>query len=140
MISVYKGVAHPWMSDVMGHMTTRHYVAMFDDASYHFLHEVFGWTGESVASSALGWVDARHVIEYQAEVSAGDLLEIRAGLRRVGGKSITVIYEMYNLQRNELAATLESSCVLFDTDARKAVTIPEEMRAKTADYLLPDPG
>ena len=32
---VQKSVAHPWMCDVLGHLTTRHYVAMFDDAAYH---------------------------------------------------------------------------------------------------------
>ena len=45
MVLVQKSVAHPWMCDVLGHMTTRHYVAMFDDAAYHMLYNVFGWTG-----------------------------------------------------------------------------------------------
>ena len=47
MVLVQKSVAHPWMCDVLGHMTTRHYVAMFDDAAYHMLYNVFGWTGSS---------------------------------------------------------------------------------------------
>ena len=38
MVLVQKNVAHPWMCDVLGHMTTRHYVAMFDDAAYHMLY------------------------------------------------------------------------------------------------------
>ena len=28
---VHKGVAHPWQCDVLGHLTTRFYVAMFDE-------------------------------------------------------------------------------------------------------------
>lgn len=137
MVLAYKGVAHPWLSDVMGHMTTRHYVAMFDDASYHFLHEVFQWDAGAVADG-LGWADVRHVIEYKAEVSTGDILEVRAGLRRLGGKSITVMYEMTNLSKGELSATLESSCVLFDTHARKAVTLTDTMRERATKYLLPE--
>jgi acyl-CoA thioester hydrolase len=138
MLLAYKGVAHPWLSDVMGHMTTRHYVAMFDDASYHFLHAVFGWSGESVAAQGLGWVDVRHVIEYQAEVSTGDILEVHAGLQRIGGKSITILYEMRNLSTGELSATLESSCVLFDTNARKAVALDDEMRQQAQSQLIPE--
>jgi len=42
MVLVQKNVAHPWMCDILGHMTTRHYVAMFDDAAYHMLYTVFG--------------------------------------------------------------------------------------------------
>ena len=78
MLIVNKGIAQPWECDVMGHMTTRFYVAMFDDASYHFLFTVFGWTISGHESRKFGWADARHVIEYKSEVSAGDVLEIRA--------------------------------------------------------------
>jgi acyl-CoA thioester hydrolase len=138
MLLAYKGVAHPWLADVMGHMTTRHYVAMFDDASYHLLYEVFGWSGESVAADGLGWADVKHVIEYLGEVGTGDILEIRGGLRKIGGKSITAFYEMRNLSRDELAATLESTSVLFDTRARKAITLTDDMREKASLQLIPE--
>jgi acyl-CoA thioester hydrolase len=138
MLLAYKGVAHPWLADVMGHMTTRHYVAMFDDASYHLLYEVFGWSGESVAADGLGWADVKHVIEYLGEVGTGDILEIRGGLRKIGGKSITVFYEMRNLSRDELAATLESTSVLFDTRARKAIALTDDMREKASRQLIPE--
>ena len=87
---------------------------MFDDGSYHFLYDAFGWTGETAKTARTGWADVRHVVEYQAEVAAGDLLEITANLVKVGNKSITVIYEMHNLSNAELAATLESTSVYFD--------------------------
>ncbi len=134
MISVYKGVAHPWLCDVMGHMTTRHYVAMFDDASYHFFFEVFGWNSEQAKNKGVGWADVKHVIEYQAEVGVGDILEVRAEFQKLGGKSTTSRYTMYNLSRDEQAASLESTTVLFDLNARKAMTIPEDMREKVAAY------
>lgn len=133
MISVYKGVAHPWLCDIMGHMTTRHYVAMFDDASYHFLREAFGWRpGEP---GAPGWADVRHVIEYNDEVAAGDLLEIRGQIERIGGKSLTIRYEMTNLNKDSVAATLESTSVYFDLQARKAIAIPDELREKAAPFV-----
>ena len=47
MIPVQKSVAHPWMCDVLGHMTTRHYVAMFDDAAYHMLYSCLLYTSPS---------------------------------------------------------------------------------------------
>ena len=37
MMECYRGVVHPWLCDAMGHMTTRHDMAMFDDGSYHLL-------------------------------------------------------------------------------------------------------
>ncbi|MEH6551009.1 MAG: acyl-CoA thioesterase [Pseudomonadales bacterium] len=132
---VYKGIVHPGLCDVMGHMTTRHYIAMFDDASYHFLHSVFGWTGEQAKKDGVGWADVRHVIEYNAELAEGDLLEVRASLQRLGNKSITVNYEMFNLANNELAATLESTSVLFDLTARKAMALSDDLRLAAKSYL-----
>lgn len=135
MISVYKGVAHPNLCDIIGHMTTRHYIAMFDDAAYHFLFQVFGWSTDKEANADFGWVDVKHVIEYGAEVGAGDLLEISAELVKIGTKSITVNYSMQNLSRNELAATLESTSVLFDMNARKALALTTAMRASAEQHL-----
>ena len=105
MIPVQKSVAHPWMCDVLGHMTTRHYVAMFDDAAYHMLYSVFGWTGSSDDENRIAWADVQHTIDYKAEVSAGDILEIEAKLTKIGNKSITIYYEMKNIGNNEVAAT-----------------------------------
>lgn len=133
---VYQGVAHPWLCDVMGHMTTRHYVAMFDDASYHFLFRVFGWTPEQAAEKQLGWADVKHVIDYSAEVGSGDLLTVTAEFTRLGGKSATMKYTMYNESRKEIAATLESTSVLFDMAARKAAPIEGEMREQAAKHLV----
>ncbi len=131
-IEVYKGVSHPWCCDALGHLTTRYYVGMFDDASYHFLNTVF----PDVASrDKIGWADVRHVIEYQNEVGAGDLLEITGSLLRIGGKSITVLYTMHNITRNSGAATLESTSVLFDLDARRAVPLTDSDRRLAETYL-----
>jgi acyl-CoA thioester hydrolase len=138
MSVVYKGVAHPWLCDVMGHMTTRHYVAMFDDASYHFLNEVFGWAPGS--SDGPGWVDVKHTITYKDEVAAGDLLEVRGALAKIGGKSITVIYEMHNLSKGGIAANLESISVYFDLTDRKAIPIPDELRTAAQPFLMPGEG
>ncbi|WP_373003947.1 acyl-CoA thioesterase [Hyphomonas sp.] len=133
MIMVYKGVAHPWLCDVMGHMTTRHYVAMFDDASYHFLSEVFGWAPGTAGGP--GWADVKHTIAYKDEVAAGDLLEVRGSLAKIGGKSITVDYELHNLTKRVIAASLESISVYFDLTTRQAITIPDALRTRTQAFL-----
>ena len=136
MVLVQKSVAHPWMCDVLGHMTTRHYVAMFDDAAYHMLYSVFGWTGSSDDENRIAWVDVQHTINYKAEVSAGDILEIEGKLSKIGNKSITITYEMKNLGDNEIAATLQVICVLFDLRTRQSVKISNDLKNLAAKYLV----
>ncbi len=138
MVLVQKSVAHPWMCDVLGHMTTRHYVAMFDDAAYHMLYNVFGWTGSSDNENRIAWADVQHTLDYKAEVSAGDLLEIQAKLTKVGNKSITIYYEMKNLGNGEVAATLQVVCVLFDLNTRESVKMSDELRQLASNYVAND--
>lgn len=133
MKPVHQAVAHPWQCDILGHMTTRFYMAMFDDSSYFFIHHLFGWNG--ARDGDLGFVDVKHTIEYRNEVDAGDLLAVRAKLSKIGGKSLTVCYEMIKLSSGEIAATLEGVMVLFDLNARCAVTIPDDLRAKAQEQL-----
>jgi len=131
----YKGMAQTWFCDVMGHMNIRHYMAMFDEASYQLLYQVFGWSGSRDTGSGEGWTDVRHVIEYQSEVSAGDLLEIRAGIVKVGTNSVTIRYDMFNIVRDELAATLECVCVLFDLEKRKAKPLSDQQRQQATQHM-----
>ncbi len=138
MISVHKSIAHPWQCDIMGHMTTRFYMAMFDDASYHFLHHLFGWNSAQSPDGRLGWVDVRHLINYEAEVDIGDLLDVRAELAKVGGKSMTISYEMINLSNGDVAARLEGVVVLFDLYERRAVTIPDDLRESAQAHVKAD--
>lgn len=140
MLVVNKAVAHPWKCDVIGHLTTRFYVAMFDDAGYHFIFAVFGWSGATDETGEVGWVDVRHVVEYQAEVSAGDVLEVRASLVKIGTKSITACYEMINLGKDEVAATLECIYVLFDMQERVGLVLPDQLREMASKHLEPVEG
>ena len=135
MISVHRSVAQPWQCDVLDHLTTRYYVGMFDDASYHFIYDVFGWVGNLDADGKRAWVDVQHLIKYQTEVVAGDLLEIRASLLKIGNKSITACYVMQNLKTGEVTATQEVVYVLFDLEARCGIKITDDLRSAASKHL-----
>ena len=57
---------------------------------------------------------------------------------KVGGKSMTVSYEMINLGSGDVAATLEAVVVLFDLKKRCAVTIPDDLRATAQEHVKAD--
>jgi acyl-CoA thioester hydrolase len=134
-VNCYKAMAQPWFCDVMGHMNIRHFMAMFDESSYQLLFEVFGWTGNPDNNGGQGWADVKHVIEYQAEVQAGDLLAVHGCITKVGNKSIGIRYEMVNSAKDEVAATLDCVCVLIDLTSRSAVSLSDEQRNQAARYL-----
>lgn len=135
---VHTGIAQPWQCDVLGHLTTRFYVALFDEASYQFFFDLFGWSGASDDAGRRAFVDARHEIDYRQEVHAGDLLEIGARLERVGTKSLVARYDMRRRDSGETVATLRATYVLFDLEARRALALDDELRGR-AEARLPPP-
>lgn len=125
--TTYMGVVHPWLCDNMGHMTTRHYVAMFDDGSYHFLHSV-GSAMSQDQSNGLGWADVHQEIEYLDEMNAGDLAMIKAWPVVLGTKSISYTQELHNAVTNKLCARVTTKTVRFDLKARKAIVVEDSLR------------
>ena len=134
-IECYRGVVHPWLCDAMGHMTTRHYTAMFDDASYHMLASI-GYSSEHLTAD-IGFADVRITTEFVHELSTGDLVVIFGEIGRVGTKSLTLQFEMQNIATNERAARCEIITTQFDLNARRAVEIIPEVRKICAD-MAPD--
>lgn len=124
-------VVHPWLCDAMGHLTTRHYLGMFDDAAYH-LFACFGYYPETAQAEKWGWADVRHQINYRSELLSGDLIRVDGRVANVGHTSITVEYRMFKRRDDSLAATLSARTVCFDLEARKSKTIPEPIRNSIA--------
>ena len=137
MIECYRGVVHPWLCDAMGHMTTRHYVAMFDDASYHLLAAI-GFD-PALLAEGVGFADVRMTISYRAELAAGALVVVRGDVTALGQRSMTALYRMENLHTGAVAAEMESVTVQFDLAARRAIPLRPEIRER-AEARLAQPG
>lgn len=136
-IETQRGIAHPWLCDSFGHMNTRHYAAMFDDASFHLLGALAG-QGELLRQRR-GWADVRHTHEFRHEVRAGTLLVIRSAVARLGTKSVTYRHEMRDPETGTLHATSEMVSVLFDLDGRVALPLTDAIRER-ARALMPAPA
>ena len=137
LIECYRGVVHPWLCDAMGHMTTRHYVGMFDDAGYHLL-AALGFTGSHI-QNGVGFADVKHTISYTAELRVGALVLVRGGLLRVGQRSMTALYRMEALETGQTAAEMEVVMVQFDLNNRQSMFVLPEIRTK-AEALLAAAG
>ena len=134
MIATLRAVAHPWLCDAMGHMNVRHYLGMFDDASWHFLAEL-GHAPKDTSDTGIGWADVRHTIEYKDEVSAGALVMITSRVIKVGRTSLTYCSQMTAFPEGPLHATIEITTVAFDLNAREAVPLPHRVRLRAEAML-----
>ena len=118
MITTYYGVVQPWLCDTQGHLTTRHYVGMFDDSHMHFFAEL-GADLEEMLKRGEGFADVKSTLEYKEELHLGALIVIKGTLVSLGRKSFVHRHEMYNRGSGELAATMEKPM-----SNSKAVVVP----------------
>jgi len=134
-IETFRGVVYPWHCDHQGHMTTMHYVGMFDAAFWHLL-SAQGFTRAYLGEHGTGFADVRDAIEYLAELPVGSPLAIESGLLKVGTTSIVSFNRMRDTETGRLAATSEKVTVYFDLSARRKVPLPADLKAAMEGCLV----
>ncbi len=133
-IQTFNGVAHPWLCDVMGHLNTRHYMAMFDDAAMHFL-TALGYDFAKATTTGKGWADVKVDLELLAEVPKGGLVIVRSEPLILGNSSLTYVSKMSSVDAKVLHAQSTTKTVFFDMTARKSCPIPPEFRAQAEGMI-----
>lgn len=132
LIETYRGVAYPWLSDQMGHLTTSKYVEMFDVAFYHLAHHLgVGYD----ASSGIGLADVRQEIDYKREVQVGSLVLVRSGVVSIGRSSFRSRHIMMDADGREVHAELTATTVRFDLSRRKSIPLPADF-VRRAEPLM----
>ncbi len=127
-------VVHPWLCDAMGHLTTRHYLGIFDDAGYQLFMQC-GYDAAIAASQAWGWADVRHEIEYKRELRAGAVVKVLGRITSLGKTSVRTEFRLLEGPGDLLCATLVGSTVCFDLKERRSRPLPESFVNSAVDLF-----
>jgi len=127
-IETFRAVVYPWHCDHQGHMTTMHYVGMFDAAFWQLL-SAQGFTRAYLTEHRTGFVDLRDTIEYRAELPVGSPVAIESGITKVGNTSVVSFNRMRDSETGQRAATSEKVTVYFDLEARQKAPLPAGLKA-----------
>ena len=135
LILTYRGAVYPRHLDHMGHMNIQFYVAKFDSAVWHLFDRV-GVTPGYIREHNRGMAAVEMNVRYLKELHAGDLVTVRSGVLRVGGRSLDVVQEMRLGEAGELVAVMKITAVHLDREARRAVPFPEAIAARAREHLV----
>lgn len=135
MKKVASAVIHPWHCDAMGHLNTRFYVGIFDDANYVVLVSLAGRAREPAGK--LGWADVRNEVDFLAETKAGSVVHVFAAIRRIGTKSVTIATEMRADDSDSPCARMVAVIARFDLSGRRAVPLSASMLTAAREWLEP---
>ena len=90
----------------------------------------------SHAEPGLGTVIANISIDFLHEIKAGQLTLVQGAVTRVGTKSFDHELRLYEADSMTHCATQRSVEVCFDTQARKAIPLPDDLKDKLAARLI----
>ena len=96
-VDTVQQVVYPGDCDVMGHLNTRHYTALFDHAMW-VLMRILGSEDTYGSDATMGWVDVETIVRYRREVNVGAAVRIRSRIVRVGNTSL-VTEHVLEIQR-----------------------------------------
>ena len=138
-IETFRGAAQSWECDFLGHLNTRFYTGMFDQATANLFAEL-GDALKQLHVERKGWVTAMQHTEYLCEVLAGTCLIIRTQIEKVGNRSLSLAHEMYAVGKSEPVARMAVRAVYFDLESRQPIAIPELIRerANTLRDFVPE--
>jgi acyl-CoA thioester hydrolase len=138
MKKVTSAVIHPWNCDAMGHLNTRFYVGIFDDANYAVLSKLAADARES--QDTLGWADVRNEVDFLAEMKAGSVVDVFVAIRRIGTKSLTLVGEMRKGDCDPPVARMVAVIARFDLSERRAVPLSAPIATAAHEWLEAAPS
>jgi acyl-CoA thioester hydrolase len=118
------------MCDAVGHLNVRHYVALFDDASFQLLGRIAGTN-----DTTTGWADVRMEIDYSREVPMGKLVSVFSRVDAIGNSSVTYVHEMRGSLDQELHAKMRVVSVRFDLVKRAKRQLTDAERKTAQSYM-----
>jgi len=108
--------------DSLGHMNNAVYATFLEQARIAFL----GPLGAHVT----GMILARLEIDFRAQVSFGDTVEIEVVTGRIGTKSFELAYTMR--VRETVVAEAKTVLVAYDYRSERSIEIPDEWKERLA--------
>jgi acyl-CoA thioester hydrolase len=116
--------------DPLGHVNNAVYATYFEVARFSYWREALGYT----RADGFSFIMARVEVNFRAEAVAGEALDVRIRIGRIGRRSFTFDYEIVRIGDGVLIADGSSVQVMFDYATRKSQPVPEAYRARVAAF------
>lgn len=129
------GTIEPWECDLRGELHPRFFMSRCSDAVTH-LQRHYGLTPAYRQANGLGSAALEYNIEFHRPLRAGDALITKSGLREMHSKTQRFFHWFINRATGETAATVETTGTLFNFETRKAVPMPDDLRAQAEPLFV----
>jgi acyl-CoA thioesterase FadM len=136
-IETFRSVVAPSECDHLGHMNVASYFAAVSDGVFSFQTELGLGPTDLRAGRRVSFAVVRAESDFRLELRAGDVIRVMTAVEAIGKKSVLFRHELQRVEDGAVAFETRFRCVLLDLESRRAVEIPDDLRARTEAYLEP---
>jgi acyl-CoA thioester hydrolase len=136
LFATYQACVDDTQCDALGYMTARHYMGAVTDSIPNLLERMMG-VDRSEGGGRIGGAALEYRFVYHAVPQSGDVLVLRSGLVSVAEKAYTIAHWLFDLATGDAVATAEAVAVTMDLDTRRAIAIPDDLRARLERVIVP---
>jgi len=141
MVAAYMGEVQETMCDGQGYLLTRHYMGIVSDAISNLLAATHGEDrSQSVGGNKTGGAALEYRFIYRRYPKVGDVCVLRSGLKAVSSKTYIWAHWLFDYESGACLATAEAVAIALDLTTRKAMAIPDDMRAELERLVIPGLG
>ena len=130
MVETNRSAVAPWECDSNGHMNTRFFMARVSDA-HMWAHAGLGRHEQAARGLATATVETR--LAYRRELMAGQTIVVRTSIEADSARTLRYRHWLFNGETGEPAFEAVGCGLLFDKSTRKAVTLPDDVKARLAE-------
>jgi len=138
MVRTWTGEVETAQCDGQGFLLIRHFMGIVSDGIPNLLVQTSG--ADRSETPSVGGAALEYRFIYRRHPRAGDILTLRSGLKQVGPKTYTWCHWLFDVESGEAVATAEAVAIALDLTTRKAIPIPDEMRANLESLVIKDLG
>ena len=138
LVFTWQGEVQAAQCDAQGFLSARHFMGIVSDGIPNLLGLVRG--DDRSKNSRVGGAALEYRFHYHRYPRAGDVVTLRSGLKEVSPKTYIWGHWLFDLETGKCVATAEAVAIALDLETRKAIPIPDEMRAQLEAHVVPGLG
>ncbi|MEM8630251.1 MAG: thioesterase family protein [Pseudomonadota bacterium] len=121
--------------DFLGHMNVGRYFEACGDAIYALQNGLGLTRSDLTTGRRLSFAVVNTEGDFLSELVLGDIIYMTTATVNIGTKSATFRHRLYRGEDHKLCFRARFTCVMLDLVARRAVPVPDDVRARLADYF-----
>ncbi|AEF55214.1 acyl-CoA thioesterase [Marinomonas posidonica] len=119
--------------DIFQHVNNARYLEFLEEGRWAFFDEFN--IGDDLLKQGIIWAIVNINIDFKAEASFGDVLEIDTQFTKLGNRSITMKQRIVNIANDKLVVEADVTYVCFSKEHNGAIPLPDDYRKKIAQAI-----